>query len=125
MSKRADAPIHFRSLVHMAQVQARGSWQVRCHWLRRDGKGIDSLLVAEPSPSGLRPVGRVEFWRAGALNEDAREALAVLTRPSPCIRIRAGSGVRWTEPKLLATVRHFGRTGGVRAGVLQALSVAE
>jgi hypothetical protein len=34
--------------------------------------------------------------------------------------------VRWVEPKLIATVKHFGRTGGgaLRAGVLQRLAVS-
>ena len=91
-----------------------------------DGKRIESLLVAEASPRGLRPVGRVEFWKPGVLNHDAREALLFLTRPAPSIRLRTGRGVRWVEPRLVATVKHFGRTGGgaLRAGVLQALAVA-
>jgi hypothetical protein len=85
------------------------------------------LLVAEPSPRGLRPVGWVEFWMPVVLNDDAREALAFLTRPAPCTPVPTGRGVRWVEPKLVATVRHFGRTGrgALRAGVLQALAVAD
>jgi hypothetical protein len=34
--------------------------------------------------------------------------------------------VRWIEPRLIATVKHFGRTGGaLRAGVLLGLDVAD
>ena len=35
-------------------------------------------------------------------------------------------GVCWVEPRLIATVKHFGRTdsGALRAGVLQGLVVA-
>ena len=42
-------------------------------------------------------------------------------------RVRAGRGVRWVEPRLIATVKHFGRTGGgaLRAGVLHTLAVAD
>jgi bifunctional non-homologous end joining protein LigD len=70
-----------------------------------DGRRIEALLVAEPSSRGLRPVGRIEFRCPGVLDDDARAALAYLTRPAPCIRIRAGRGVRWTEPKLFAWPR--------------------
>jgi hypothetical protein len=61
------------------------------------------------------------------LNDDAREALAFLTRSVPCVRLLVSRSVRWTEPKLIATVQHFGRTSGgaLRAGVLQALAVVE
>jgi bifunctional non-homologous end joining protein LigD len=92
-----------------------------------DGKRIESLLVAEASTRGLRPVGRVEFRMPGVLDDDAREALAFLTRPVPCIRMRASRGVRWVEPRLIATVKHFGRShgGSLRAGVLQALAIAD
>src|SRR5689334_147743 len=80
----------------------------------RDSKRIESLLVVEPSVRGLRPVGRVELWKPGVLNGDAHEALLVLTRPSPCIRVRTGRSVRWLEPRLVATVKHFGRTVAAR-----------
>ena len=63
--------------------------------------------------------------RPGVLDEDAREALRFLTRPKPWIPIaRPGRGVRWVERRLVATVKHFGRTGtgALRAGVLQGLS---
>ena len=76
--------------------------------------------------ASLRLAGRVEFRRPGVLNDDAREALAFLTRPKPCIPIaRPGRGIRWVEPRLIATVKHFGRTGSgaLRAGVLQGLAV--
>jgi bifunctional non-homologous end joining protein LigD len=90
-----------------------------------DGPRIEALLVAERSPS-WRLVGRVEFRRPGVLDEDARQALRFLTRPKPCLPIsRPGRGVRWVEPRLVATVKHFGRTGSgaLRAGVLQVLAV--
>jgi hypothetical protein len=92
-----------------------------------DGKRVEALLVAEESPRGFQAVGRVEFWKSGLLNDDAREALLFLTRPVPPIRLRAGRGVRWVEPRLIATVKHFGRTGGgaLRAGVLLALDVVD
>ena len=50
---------------------------------------------------GLRTVSRVEFWKPGVLNDDAREALTFLTRPTPCacLRVRASRSVRWIEPK--------------------------
>jgi ATP-dependent DNA ligase len=91
-----------------------------------DGRRIEALLVAEASPRGLRPVGRVEFRLPGVLDDDARDALVFLTRRAPCIRLRPSRGVRWVEPKLIATVKHFGRTGGgaLRAGVLQRLAVS-
>jgi ATP-dependent DNA ligase len=66
--------------------------------------------------------------RPGILDEDAREALEFLTRPKPCIPMaRAGRGVGWVEPRLVATVKHLGRTGSgaLRAAVLQGLSVDE
>jgi hypothetical protein len=69
----------------------------------------------------------VEFSRPGVLNRDACEALAFLTRPQPCIFMpRPVRGVFWVEPRLIATVKHFGRTdsGALRAGVLQGLAVA-
>ena len=53
-----------------------------------DGKRIESLLVAEASPRGLRPVGRVEFWKPGVLNDG--EALLFLTRPALTTRMHAG-----------------------------------
>ena len=90
-----------------------------------DGPRIEALLVAERSPS-MRLIGRVEFRRPGVLDDDAREALRFLTRPKPCVPIvRPGRGVRWVEPRLIAIVKHFGRTGtgALRAGVLQALQV--
>ena len=92
-----------------------------------DGRRIEALLVAEALPRGLRPVGRVEFRLPGVLDDDARDALAFLTRPAPCVLVRPSRGVRWVEPKLIPTVKHFGRTGGgaLRAGVLQALAVAD
>jgi hypothetical protein len=91
-----------------------------------DGRRIEALLVAERVGARLRPVGRVEFRRPGVLDGDAQEALMFLIRPKPCIpSLRASSGMRWVEPRLIATVKHFGRTSGgaLRAGVLQALSV--
>jgi bifunctional non-homologous end joining protein LigD len=90
-----------------------------------NGSRIAALLVADSNPTRL--VGRVEFSRPGVLNRHACEALAFLTRPQPCIpmakRVR---GVCWVEPRLIATVKHFGRTdsGALRAGVLQGLVVA-
>jgi len=67
----------------------------------------------------------IEFRVPRVLNDDAREALLFLTRPASPTRLRAGRGVRWVEPRLIATVKHFGRTatGALRAGVLQALDV--
>jgi hypothetical protein len=48
----------------------------------------------------------------------------VTSAPSAA-RIRERS-VRWIEPRLIATVKHFGRTGGaLRAGVLLGLDVAD
>jgi len=126
VSKRADAP--YRSGPSSTWLKCKhssiGTFPVVGYV--PDGKRIEALLVAEPSPRGLRPVGRVEFRVPGVLNDDARDALAFLTRPSPCIRVHASRGVRWVEPKLVATVKHFGRTGGgaLRAGVLQALAVS-
>jgi bifunctional non-homologous end joining protein LigD len=88
-----------------------------------EGKRIEALLVAEMAPRKLRLVGRVEFRLPGVLNDDARQALAFLTRPEQRTR---GRGVRWIEPRLIATVKHFGRTGGaLRAGVLLGLDVAD
>jgi bifunctional non-homologous end joining protein LigD len=90
-----------------------------------NGPRIEALLVAERSPS-MRLIGRVEFRRPGVLDEDAHEALAFLARPKPCIPVaRPERGVRWVEPRLIATVKHFGRTGSgaLRAGVLQGLAV--
>ena len=81
--------------------------------------------MADSNPARL--VGRVEFSRPGVLNRDACEALAFLTRPQPCIPMaKSVRGVCWVEPRLIATVKHFGRTdsGALRAGVLQGLVVA-
>jgi bifunctional non-homologous end joining protein LigD len=92
-----------------------------------DGEGIEALLIAEKHGGGLRPAGLVEFRRPGVLNDDAHQALGFLTRPEPCIRIgRSSSRVRWVEPRLIATVKYFGRTGtgALRAAVLQDLSLA-
>ena len=89
-----------------------------------DGLRIEALLVAERG--SMRLVGRVEFRCPGVLDDDARAALRFLTRPKPCILVaRPGRGVRSVEPRLIATVKHFGRTGGgaLRAGVLQGLAV--
>ena len=79
------------------------------------GERIEAVLVAERRRRQLRPVGRVEFWSRGVLNEDARRALASRDR-SAC----------YIEPRLVATVRHFGRTGEgyLPAPVLQGLSAA-
>ena len=108
----------------MVEGQARRGGHIPVIGYVAESRRIEALLVAEESGRGLRPVGRVEFWRAGVLDDDARQALAFLTRPSPCVRTRAGRGVHWTEPRLLATVRHFGRSAGtIRAGVLQGLHV--
>jgi bifunctional non-homologous end joining protein LigD len=92
-----------------------------------DSRRIEALLVAEASIRGLRLVGRVEYRIPGVLDDDAREALAFLTRPAPCIPVRASHRIRWVEPRLIATVKHFGRTdgGALRAGVLQALAVVD
>ena len=81
--------------------------------------------MAEPEPD-LRIVGRIEFYLPGILNRDACAALAFLTRPSPCIRLSNNVRGVLVEPRLIATVKHFGRTGGgaLRAGVLQGLAVA-
>jgi bifunctional non-homologous end joining protein LigD len=86
---------------------------------------IAALLVAESNPARL--VGRVEFSRPGVLTRDACEALVFLTCPQPCIPMpKPVRGVWWVEPRLIATVKHFGRTdsGALRAGVLQGLVVA-
>ena len=120
VSKRADAP--YRSGPSSSWLKCKhssiGTFQVVGYV--PDGRRIEALLVAEALPRGLRPVGRVEFRLPGVLDDDARDALAFLTRPAPCIRVHASRGVRWVEPKLMATVKHFGRTGGgaLRAGVL-------
>ena len=90
------------------------------------GRSIEAILVAETTPAP-RIVGRIEFARPGVLNRDACEALAYLTRPDPCIRLlKPVRGVRWVEPRLVATVRYFGRsgTGALKSGVLQGLTVA-
>jgi bifunctional non-homologous end joining protein LigD len=124
VSKRMDAP--YTSGPSLTWLKAKhaaiGAFPVVGYI--PDGPRIEALLVAE-RPS-MRPVGRVEFRRAGVLDGDAREALSFLTRPKPCIPMaRVGHGVRWVEPRLIATVKHFGRTGSgaLRAGVLQGLSV--
>ena len=91
-----------------------------------DGSSIQALLVAEREPYP-RIVGRVEFSRPGVLNQDALEALAFLSRSSPPIRLpKQVRGVRWAERRLIATVKHSGRTeeGALRSGVLQGLAVA-
>ena len=127
VSKRSDA--HYTSGPSTTWLKCKhssiGTFQVVGYV--PDGRRIEALLVAEALPRGLRPVGRVEFRLPGVLDDDAREALAFLARPTPCIPVRVSRGVRWVEPKLVATVRHFGRTGrgALRAGVLQALAVAE
>jgi bifunctional non-homologous end joining protein LigD len=127
VSKRADAPYTSGPSSTWVKVKHSSVGTFRIIGYAVDGRRIEALLVAEPSSRGLRPVGRVEFWKSGVLNEDAREALAFLTRSAPCVRLRARRSVRWTEPKLIATVKHFGRTSGgaLRAGMLQALAVVE
>src|SRR5262245_4664272 len=45
-----------------------------------DGEGIEAVLIAERQGNHLRTIARVEFWSRGVLNEDARRALAYLTR---------------------------------------------
>jgi bifunctional non-homologous end joining protein LigD len=120
VSKRADAPYTSgpSSTWLKCKHSSIGTFQVVGYV--PDGRRIEALLVAEASPRGLRPVGRVEFRLPGVLDDDARDALAFLTRPAPCVLVRPSRGVRWVEPKLIATVKHFGRTGGgaLRAGVL-------
>jgi ATP-dependent DNA ligase len=77
-----------------------------------DGTRIEALLVAEDVGARLRPVGRIEFRRPGVLDGDAHEALLFLTRPKPCIpSLRPSRHMRWVEPRLIAEVKHFGRTG--------------
>jgi hypothetical protein len=78
------------------------------------------VLIAERKGSRLRPVGKVEFWSRGVMTRDARDALAYLTRS----RDRRAC---YVEPRLLASVRHFGRIGDgyLRAPVLEGLSVAD
>jgi bifunctional non-homologous end joining protein LigD len=90
-----------------------------------DGRRIESLLVAERTDRGLRPVGLVEFRRPGVLDQNAHQALACVTRAKPCIPVRRPvRNICWTEPRLVATVKHFGWTGNaLRAAVLQGLSV--
>ena len=92
VSKRGDAP--YRSGPSTTWLKCKhstvGTFPVIGYV--PDGKRIESLLVAEASPRGLRPVGRVEFWKPGVLNDDAREALLFLTRTAPSIRLRTGRG---------------------------------
>jgi bifunctional non-homologous end joining protein LigD len=127
VSKRADAPYTSGPSSTWVKVKHATVGTFPVVGYVPDGRQIESLLVAEASPRGLRPVGRVEFWWPGVLDDDARQALAFLTRAEPCIRMRASRSVRWIEPRLIATVRHFGRSGGgaLRAGVLHALAVAD
>jgi hypothetical protein len=47
-----------------------------------DGKRIESLLVAEASTRGLRPVGRVEFRMPGVLDDD--HVRRWRSSPGPC-----------------------------------------
>ena len=84
-----------------------------------DGERIEAVLVAERQGNHPRTIARVEFWSRGVLNEDARRALAYLTRS----RNRRAC---YVEPLLIATIRHFGRTGEgyLRAPVLEGFSVA-
>jgi bifunctional non-homologous end joining protein LigD len=125
VSKRADAPYTSGPSTTWLKCKHASVGTFPVIGYVPDGKRIESLLVAEASPRGLHLVSRVEFWKPGVLNDDAREALLFLTRPS--IRLRASRRVCWVEPRLIATVKHFGRTGGgaLRAGVLQALTVAD
>jgi bifunctional non-homologous end joining protein LigD len=90
-----------------------------------DGSRIESLLVAESTNRGLRPVGLVEFRRTGVLDGQAHKALTYLRRSKPCIALHpARRNICWTEPKLVATVKHFGWAGNaLRAAVLQGLTV--
>jgi bifunctional non-homologous end joining protein LigD len=83
-----------------------------------DGKRIEALLIAERRGRELRPIGRVEFRKSGALPHDARQVFEYLTRS----RDRRAC---YVEPRLVARVKHFGRTaeGYLRAPVLESLSV--
>jgi len=77
-----------------------------------------SGIVTDRQGKILRLIGRIEFWSRGVLGEDARQALAYLIRS----RDRRAC---YVEPRLIARVRHFGRTGEgyLRAPVLEGLSV--
>ena len=69
----------------------------------QDGKHIEAVLIAEKKGRKLRPVGRVEFWTHGVMTPDAQQALSFLTRS----RDRRD---RYVQPRLLAKIRHFGRS---------------
>jgi bifunctional non-homologous end joining protein LigD len=78
-----------------------------------DRPRIEALLMAE-RPS-FRLVGRIEFAaRAFWMRMPARRS-HFWPGPSPASPVgRPGRGVRWVEPRLVATVKHFGRTGSGR-----------
>jgi len=125
VSKRVDAP--YTSGVSNTWLKCKHSevGAYRVIGYVPDGSRIESLWVAQSTAHGLRPVGLVEFRRPGVLDQQAHEALTYLRRSNPCIPLRpARRNICWTEPRLVATVKHFGWTGNaLRAAVLEGLAV--
>jgi hypothetical protein len=103
----SEAPI-----LDLAQGQALLDRHLR--WLATSPPEPISMPFLWPSPGQIcASSAGSSFYLPGILNRDACTALAFLTRPSPCIPLsNSVRGVCWVEPRLIATVKHFGRAGG-------------